>query len=731
MLQQIKATVKNIKIKQCYKEFETEVKRQSDRYACWIAREEDKRAEKAAPQISGDIDSENNSDTDNEKNNGLSVEGTLSAAVLPFQKIDGTNPFDGLREDLVVVVDEASGSLNERALSRIKELFAAHADWDFIYADEDYRVGKKRVAPWMKPDWSPDTLLSFNYIGHFFALRKSRFINIPWLTEGEPALKVYDFLLKCAEEDAQIVHVPEVLFHNRINQAELSAYFRLDQDIPQIMTADEQMPWKDRLIWLAEQSDVQGFCRVREKAMERRGFPGKVQADEKGILQPIYEIAPDAKGNLPFVSIIIPSKDNADILERCIRSLRTHSAYPSYEILIVDNGSSGAVRTHLMILERELHFRYIYRPMEFNFSAMINLGAKEAKGEYLLFLNDDCEVLQDDWLMRMLGQARLPHAGAVGAKLLYPFSDSIQHAGVTNMPVGPAHKLQKASDESSYYYGRNRFAYNCAGVTAACMLIKKEKFDQAGGFDESLKVAYNDVDFCFTLSEMGYYHTIRNDVILYHHESLSRGDDLLSEKKRGRLREERRQLYEKHPAMEGQDPFYSPNLLGNAVDYLVNYRYDYELEDCFTKLLPPPSEIPEEWYNDSIMATVEHCGMPRFRESLKEYAKGEETCLIEGWAYVLEQDNCRYDMSLLLAPLKEDEESEVRFAYEAEVMRRYRPDVVRILPEQTHVELSGFVTRWQLSQIKPGSYRIYLFFKDKCSRQRLIKDTGVVLRTEE
>ena len=704
----IKQTIQKIKIRQCKEKHDKEVERQSDRYPQWILLEEPKKnGELYLAEPVGDMAAGTGEKP-------AAVKEKEKSAVIGFDELlADAYPFRGVKQPLVILADKQAGILSARTRSRVTALFAAHPDWDMIYGDEDRYFEKHRFAPWMKPDYSPDTLLSFPYFGGFAAFRRAVYEDVEWLTGAAGKVRVYDFLLKCSERENRIVHVPEVFFHRTATKEQFQAYRALDRDDPRILTADDCMPWA--LPW----DDQEDYREVRLQAFARRGYPAKLVPDAFGILQPICEIKDNAEGIKPLVSIIIPSKDNVDVLERCIRSVRAHEGYPHYEILVVDNGSAGAARARLMILEQELSFCYHYEPMEFNFSKMINLGVSKAKGEYLLLLNDDCEVTQDDWLQKLLGQAQLPHVGAVGAKLLYPDTDLIQHAGVTNLTAGPAHKLQRDSDSHSYYYGRNRLCYDYIGVTAACLMVARTKFDAVGGFDEGLRVAFNDVDFCFKLYERGLYQVMRNDVVLYHYESLSRGDDLLTEEKTKRLMRERDVLYERHPQLTARDPFYSVNLLGCVIDYLINYQYEYDRGDCRTKLLDEPVDVQPEWYNECLIVMVDRAVKKTFMDVLTK----QTVYQIEGWAYVLGQDNCRYTMNVLLK--KED-----GTFMEAQTLRRYRPDAVKILPEQKNIELSGFVVCLPVGALPPGDYPVYLLCRDQCSRQRLLRDTGSVLNVQ-
>lgn len=283
--------------------------------------------------------------------------------------------------------------------------------------------------------------------------------------------------------------------------------------------------------------------------------------------------------------MIIPSKDNYAILSQCIKSFSEITDYDDYEFILVDNGSKDENKQKYTELAAKYNMQYIYEKRTFNFSHMCNLGAQHATGEYLLFLNDDIEIIEPQWLKRMVGQASLKHTGAVGAKLLYPDRETIQHVGVINIAAGPVHALAGYSDEPIYYFGKNRMDYNQIAVTAACLLIRRDKFDEVAGYNEELAVAYNDVDFCFKLIEKGYYNVVRNDAVLLHHESVSRGNDLENNKKFERLMREQEKLYKLHPQFEGKDPFYNVNLTQNGADFSCND----------TEILPARNRKIKKW----------------------------------------------------------------------------------------------------------------------------------------
>jgi O-antigen biosynthesis protein len=272
----------------------------------------------------------------------------------------------------------------------------------------------------------------------------------------------------------------------------------------------------------------------------------------------------------PLVSIIIPSRDNARILQRCVESLLQHSRYKHYEIILIDNDSvDQEALGYFQEIQQHPSIRVLRYPHPFNYSAINNLGAREAHGSYLLFLNDDTEACSADWLERLLGFAQLPHIGAVGAKLLFPQTRTIQHCGVLNLAAGPGHAFYNGPANAPLYFGRNLLEWNWLAVTGACLLVARAKFEAVGGFDETFPVAYNDVDLCWRLHDSGLKNLVCNAVQLLHHESISRGQDELDHSKRERLEQERRRLYRKHPDHFACDPYFNPNLQGSSVNFLA------------------------------------------------------------------------------------------------------------------------------------------------------------------
>ncbi len=414
--------------------------------------------------------------------------------------------------------------------------------YDFIYSDEDKLTedGAYRKDPFFKPDWSPDTLMSLMYTSHFSIYRTFIAKELEGMCIEFEGAHDYDFILRFTEKTKYIGHISKVLYHCRECNKSTFINTRLRLNILEVQK------------------------KVKERALKRRNLEGKIEfLPEISQYRVNYYDKECSK-----VSIIILSKDNFDMLQNCIKKIDTITEYRNYEIILVDNGSSEKIKEKYEKLSVKYNCKYLYKKMKFNFSYMCNLGAKMAKGKYLLFLNDDIEVQGKKWLERMLGHASVPYIGAVGVKLLYPNTNFIQHDGVLNLKSSPQHSLIGKDDRNNYYFYRNKLEYNFLAVTGACLMIKAEKFWEVQGFDEKLYIAYNDVDLCFRLAKK-YFNVVRNDVVLYHHESVSRGMDQIDKEKMKRLEKEKIYLYKKNKRYQGYDPCYNVNLADNRIDYYI------------------------------------------------------------------------------------------------------------------------------------------------------------------
>lgn len=689
MLNKIKKAIQDKLYQDCIEEYRNALHCQTDPYLMWIRETErfDNKEEEFYPSLS----------------------------VICMEQCGEDFDLAALKKDIILFIS-GNGKIALHTFREVMEYFDTHQDVDLVYGDEDIwflpqdgdddpdNELKHRMFPWAKPMWSPDTLFSYLYFGNVFAVRHSALENLKWLGMDDYRLNLYDLALKVTEQGKRAGHIEKILFHK---------YWKANDK----ETASEQVMRDMDLIGVGSQYDF-----IREMAMERRGLKGKMAVDEStGISYPVYEVE-----NSPLVSIIIPSKDNVEILKQCIRSVYQYTTYPNYEIIVVDNGSTAQARMMLQSFQEECAFTYLYEPMDFNFSRMCNLGAQKAKGEYLLLLNDDMEVLSgcSDWMTRMVGQASLRHVGAVGAKLLYPDSNLIQHVGVTNTISGPGHKLKALDDTQAYYYGRNKLIYDMIGVTAACLMMRTRVYKALGGLYEGLKVAYNDVDLCFRICEKGLYNVQRNDVVLYHHESLSRGDDMQDEAKFKRLMEEKDNLYKRHPRLYAQDPFNGTIRNTGAPEYEIRWLEGYEFADLtgYHDEVKESSPLPNmKHVNQAIMIVVEDCGKEKFQ---KAGSKGKAYYLIKGWAYIPGADNARYKLKLLL----QNEHSKV---WEIPIVKKYRKDVAAILLDEVNVEMTGFCCWIYEGSLPAGTYELWLTARDSCSRQRLYRSAQKQLIIEE
>ena len=463
-----------------------------------------------------------------------------------------TNDGIAMAEGEFVALLDCDDLYAENALYEIAKKLNEDHTLDFIYSDEDKlsEDGTKRRNPFFKPDWSPDTFMSLMYTCHLAVYRKSLLDEMGGLRVGLEGSQDYDLVLRVMEKTNRIGHVPKILYHGREREESTA------NDIS------------------AKPYIIETTKKAKLEALERRGVKGHLEYIKDIVMfRVVYEVV----GN-PRVSIIIPSKDNYDILKQCLTSIRKETKYQNYEIIVVDNGSAEETHAKYTQMCKELECKYHYAPMEFNFSKMCNIGAHLADGQFLLFLNDDIRVEGAEWLERMLGHAQQPHTGAVGCKLIYPNTNLIQHVGVVSFMVGPGHAFQRINDDLNCYWGRNKLEYNYSAVTGACLMIDRNKYDQVGGFSEQLPVAYNDIDLCFNLVEAGYYNVVRTDVRLYHYESISRGYDAVSPEKAARQQREMKKLYDRHPEFKGYDPCYNPNLIGNSDNFSLRLLKVKEIE---------------------------------------------------------------------------------------------------------------------------------------------------------
>jgi len=446
--------------------------------------------------------------------------------------------------DFVALLDHddllAGDALFENAL-----VINRYPDVGMIYSDED-KIDERgwHRDPYFKPDWSPDSLLSRNYVSHLGVYRRSLVEEVGGFRLGFEGSQDYDLVLRVTERTERVEHIARVLYHWRIH-SESTAFSRRQKGYA--YDAGE---------------------RAISEAIERRGEPGTVKRSKRipGTYTVRYELR--AAGR---VSIIIPTRDHGEDVDRCLHSLFERSTYQDIEVVLLDNGSTD--RESLSVfsawVEREpKRVKLVPYDIPFNFSKINNYAVRHATGSYLLFLNNDTEVITPDWIEAMLEQAQRPSVGVVGAKLLYE-DGTVQHGGVIiglGSVAGHSHKFQPG--DAPGYFGTLQTVNNFSAVTGACLMVRRALFEEVGGFDEQLAIAFNDVDLCLRIQAAGYFNVYVPHAELYHYESKSRGYENTPEKME-RFAREARYMRERWKTADVPDPHYNPNLTLATEDYAI------------------------------------------------------------------------------------------------------------------------------------------------------------------
>lgn len=435
--------------------------------------------------------------------------------------------------------------LSKDALYESVKRINLYPDADMIYSDEDkIDTRGNRLEPFFKPDYSPDFLLSNNYICHFSVFRKSIIDGIGGFRIGYEGSQDYDLTLRFIERThpEKIHHIPKILYHWRKVEGSAAA--------------------------VANAKDY-AFTAGRKALsdyLERNGIAGKVV---DGNFLGAYRVIPDLKSS-PAVSIIIPFKDRSEILKRCVDSIIEKTTYKTYELVLINNGSKEAETSEYL---KELKSTPVCRILDFdypfNFSAINNFAVSKTDNEHLIFLNNDTEVISPDWIESMIDFAQRKDVGAVGALLYYP-DNTIQHGGVTVGVGGVASHAHKHFRREDYgYFGRLKNIHNVSAVTAACLMTKKTVFEEVGGFDERFSHAFNDVDFCLKIRKKGYLIVYTPYAELYHHESLSRGLEDTPEKQKRFVNEIILFQESWGTELKKGDPYYNPNLTLDKDDFSI------------------------------------------------------------------------------------------------------------------------------------------------------------------
>ena len=455
---------------------------------------------------------------------------------------DNTNECLELAKGEFVGLFDHDDVLTPNALYEVVKVLNQDNSIDFIYSDEDKtdEEGKDFFEPHFKPDWSPDTLRSYNYICHFTVFKRNLLEKVGNFNREFDGSQDYDLFLRLTECTSKIYHISKILYHWRVHKNSTAANLG------------------------AKEYTVDAARRALQAHLNRKGMDGEI---EPGLIRGTHRVNYTIKGN-PKVSIIIPNKDHIDDLSQCIESIK-QSTYLNYEIVIVENNSNEEVTfKYYDKVNKEDNIRVVVWKDEFNYSAINNFGVQEALGEYLILLNNDIEIITQNWIEEMLMHCQREEVGIVGAKLYYP-DDTIQHAGVIigiGGVAGHSHKYYNRSQDG--YFSRLKIIQNLSAVTAACLMVRRDVFESVNGLDEGFKVAFNDVDFCLRVREQGKLVIYTPYVEAYHNESKSRGVEDTPEKIR-RFQSEVERFYARWGAYR-RDPYYNENLTLEREDFGIN-----------------------------------------------------------------------------------------------------------------------------------------------------------------
>ena len=449
--------------------------------------------------------------------------------------------------EFIVLLDH-DDVLPRHALAAVVHELNRHPDADIVYSDED-RIDEagRRYDPYFKPDWNPELFYGQNLISHLGVYRTSMVRQVGGFREGFEGSQDYEMALRVVEEtqSARIRHIPLILYHWRA--------------IPGSAALD-----------VHQKSYATDAARLAVEAhFTRTGVEATIEpAPHAPYYQRIRYKVPEPR---PHVTIIIPTKDRTELLSTCVTSIVSRSTYRQFDVVIVDNGSTEPEsHAYFERVQQDPCISVLRIDAPFNFSRINNQAAARARGSLLCFLNNDTEVISPDWLEEMVSLAVRDGVGAVGAMLYYP-SNTMQHAGVVLGLGGIAshpHRGERRGMPGNY--GRAALTQTMSAVTAACMVLRKDTFEAVGGFDETLAVAYNDVDLCLRLGARGFRNVWTPYAELYHFESVSRGDDLHGANL-PRFLAESQAMRDRWQGQLDADPYYNPNLSLTRADLWFAY----------------------------------------------------------------------------------------------------------------------------------------------------------------
>lgn len=434
--------------------------------------------------------------------------------------------------------------LAPNALYEYVKCINTNRDADLIYSDEDKinENSKFYFEPFFKPDFNLDLLRSTNYICHFTIVSRSLLSRVGYLNKKYDGAQDYDFVLRCSEHSNNIYHIPKVLYHWRAHGES---------------TAED--PESKKYAYLAGKNALEDY-------IQRQSINADVlNTDIYGIYRIKYHL-----NKMPLVSIIVPNKDHIDDLDKCLKSIYNISFYKNIEVIVVENNST---KQRTLDFYNELITKYDglqiikYPHKGFNYSKINNFAIPYANGDFILFLNNDVEIINDDCISELLSVCQRKDVGAVGAKMFFP-DNTIQHAGITVGIEGvAAHNCLSLPADSAGYFGRAKCLNDVSAVTAACLMTRKKVLDEIGYFDENLSVTFNDVDLCLKMRQKRYLIVYDAFAQLIHFESKSRGQDISNEKYQRFLNEVEYFKKKWHDILEQGDPYYNPNLTLNNTDF--------------------------------------------------------------------------------------------------------------------------------------------------------------------
>ena len=462
--------------------------------------------------------------------------------------------------------------LAPHALYMVVEELNRYPEADWIYSDEDKvdAVGR-RFSPYFKPDWSPDLLYSQNYINHLGVYRTGLLRQLGGFRKQFEGSQDYDLLLRLSQLTSRerIRHIPHVLYH-----------------------------WRAITTSVAARSSAKSYAvdRARRAIQEHLDTIGARARVEPANLTHYHRIHWALPMPAPLVSVIVPTRDRPDLLGPCVKGLLERTNYPNFELVVLDNQSVEEESLELFArLKKDPRVKILRYDRPFNYASINNWGVESSRGEIITLLNNDTEVIAENWLSEMVSQACRPEVGMVGAKLYYP-SGRVQQAGVLLGPGGVAvHLYSNAPGNSPGYFGRADLIQNLSAVTAACTTFRKEVFEEVGGFDESLAVAFNDVDLCIRVRDNGYWIVWTPYAELFHHESVSVGRHN-SPERRTLFAHEVNTMKDRYGALLREDPFHNPNL---------SLEPGREFELAFPPRVSPPWQGTVEILNDIELAVAE------------------------------------------------------------------------------------------------------------------------------